>query len=172
MGVVVGFVVVVFLLVAAGLLIYVRRLRKKKSSPHVLKSPPSETASTTFDLKSIRLPQSFSGASTSSNAGAALYGPAAVPGEEGSLYHEPYKTPLFSASQYSVATIGRHMSDHSREGTATPARRSASSGLVGGEYALPILKTPPPVLDAVSSHYTTTLPYSHSTPHSTYASFR
>lgn len=170
MGVVVGFVVVVFLLVAAGLLIYVRRLRKKKASPHALKSPPSETASTTFDLKSIRLPQSFSGASTSSNVGA-LYGPAAVPGEEGSLYHEPYKTPLFSASQYSVATIGRHLSDHSRDGTATPARRSAS-GLVGGEYALPILKTPPPVLDAAASHYTTTLPYSHSTPHSTYASFR
>ncbi|XP_050740055.1 uncharacterized protein LOC127010221 [Eriocheir sinensis] len=169
MGVVVGFVVVVFLLVAAGLLIYVRRLRKKKSSPHALKSPPSETASTTFDLKSIRLPQSFSGASTSSNVGA-LYGPAAVPGEEGSLYHEPYKTPLFSASQYSVATIGRHLSDHSRDGTATPARRSAS-GLVGGEYALPILKTPPPVLDSAGSHYTTTLPYSHSTPHSTYASF-
>ncbi|KAK8385238.1 hypothetical protein O3P69_012209 [Scylla paramamosain] len=171
MGVVVGFVVVVFLLVAAGLLIYVRRLRKKKASPHVLKSPPSETASTTFDLKSLRLPPSFSGASTSTNAGASLYGPVAVPGEEGSLYHEPYKTPMFSASQYSVATIGRHLSDHSRDGTATPARRSAS-GLVGGEYALPILKTPPPALESAASHYTTTLPYSHSTPHSTYASFR
>ncbi|XP_063847121.1 discoidin domain-containing receptor tyrosine kinase B-like isoform X2 [Scylla paramamosain] len=170
MGVVVGFVVVVFLLVAAGLLIYVRRLRKKKASPHVLKSPPSETASTTFDLKSLRLPPSFSGASTSTNAGASLYGPVAVPGEEGSLYHEPYKTPMFSASQYSVATIGRHLSDHSRDGTATPARRSAS-GLVGGEYALPILKTPPPALESAASHYTTTLPYSHSTPHSTYASF-
>lgn len=165
MGVVVGFVVVVFLLVAAGLLIYVRRLRKKKS-PHVLKSPPSETAST-FDLKSIRLPQSISATSNTS----ALYGPAAVPGEEGSLYHEPYKTPMFSASEYSVATIGRHLSDHSRDGTATPARRSVS-GLVGGEYALPILKTPPPILDSAASHYTTTLPYSHSTPHSTYASFR
>lgn len=170
MGVVVGFVVVVFLLVAAGLLIYVRRLKKKKASPHVLKSPPSETASTTFDLKSLRLPQSFSGASTSTNAGASLYGPVAMPGEEGSLYHEPYKTPLFSASQYSVATIGRHLSDHSREGTATPARRSAS-GLVGGEYALPMLKTPPPTMEVAASHYTTTLPYSHSTPHSTYASF-
>ena len=173
MGVVVGFVVVVFLLVAAGLLIYVRRLRKKKASPHVLKSPPSETASTTFDLKSLRLPPSFSAASTSTNAGASsLYGPVAMPGEEGSLYHEPYKTPLFSASQYSVATIGRHLSDHSRDGTATPARRSASSGLIGGDYALPILKTPPPILDVATSLYTTTLPYSHSTPHSTYASFR
>ncbi|KAG0718891.1 hypothetical protein GWK47_051602 [Chionoecetes opilio] len=169
MGVIVGFVVVVFLVVAAGLLIYVRRLRKKKSSPHVLKSPPSETNSN-FDLKSLRLPQSYS--VTSTNPGASLYGPVAIPGEEGSLYHEPYKTPLFSASQYSVATLGRHISDHSRDGTATPARHSISSGLVGGEYALPILKTPPPVLEPAASHYITTLPYSRSTPHSTYASFR
>nr|XP_053632023.1 discoidin domain-containing receptor 2-like [Cherax quadricarinatus] len=169
MGVVIGFVVGVFLLVAAGLLIYVRRLRKKKSSPHVLKSPLSDTTSVALDMKSLRMVSSFSG------AGAAMYGPVAVPDEEGSLYHEPYKTPLFSASEYSVATIGRHLSDYSKGGTATPARQSAaSSGVVGGEYAVPILSTPPPPFNTnASTPFTTTpisappTPFSHATtPHS------
>ncbi|KAG7159653.1 putative discoidin domain receptor-like [Homarus americanus] len=168
MGVVIGFVVGVFLLVAAGLLIYVRRLRKKKSSPHVLKSPLSDSASVAFDLKSLRMATSYSG------AGAAMYGPVAVPDEEGSLYHEPYKTPLFSASEYSVATIGRHLSDYSKDGAGTPAHQSANSGVVGGEYAVPILSTPPPPFNTnASTPFTTTpisappTPFSHATtPHS------
>ncbi|XP_064094014.1 discoidin domain-containing receptor 2-like [Macrobrachium nipponense] len=168
MGVVIGFVVAVFLLVAAGLLIYVRRLRKKKSSPHVLKSPLSDTASVAFDMKSLRLATSYSG------AGAAMYGPVAVPDEEGSLYHEPYKTPLFSASEYSVATIGRHFSDFSKESAATPAHQSNGSGVVGGEYAVPILSTPPPQFNTnASTPFSTTpisappTPFTHATtPHS------
>ncbi|XP_037799223.1 uncharacterized protein LOC119594225 [Penaeus monodon] len=173
MGVVIGFVVAVFLLVAAGLLVYVRRLRKKKASPHVLKSPLSDTASVAFDMKSLRLATSYSG--TSGGAGAAMYGPVAVPDEEGSLYHEPYKTPLFSASEYSVATIGRHFSDFSKDGAATPGHQSKSSNVVGGEYAVPILSTPPPPFntDAAAPFATTPIsapptPFSHATtPHST-----
>ncbi|XP_070001579.1 discoidin domain-containing receptor 2 [Penaeus vannamei] len=172
MGVVIGFVVAVFLLVAAGLLVYVRRLRKKKASPHVLKSPLSDSASVAFDMKSLRLATSYSGAS--GGAGAAMYGPVAVPDEEGSLYHEPYKTPLFSASEYSVATIGRHFSDYSKDGAATPGHQSKSSNVVGGEYAVPILSTPPPPFntDAAAPFATTPIsapptPFSHATtPHS------
>ena len=136
LGVVIGFVVVVFLLVSVGLMIYVRRLRKKKSSPHVLKSPMSDTGSVAFDMRSLRLTSSYSG------AGAAMYGPVAVPDEEGSLYHEPYKTPLFSASEYSVATIGRQFNEYTEGVTNTPAHTiQPQSG--GAEYAVPILSTPP-----------------------------
>ncbi|XP_071513035.1 discoidin domain-containing receptor 2-like isoform X2 [Panulirus ornatus] len=175
MGVVIGLVVGVFLLVGGGLLAYVRRLRKKKSSP-VLKSSLSESASVALDLKSLRL-GAGAGGGAYSGAGAAMYGPVAVPDEEGSLYHEPYKTPLFSASQYSVATIGRHLSDYSKEGAATPAHAGStpgSGGILGGEYAVPILSTPPPPFNTnASTPFTTTpisappTPFSHATtPHS------
>ena len=166
MGVVIGFVVGVFVLVGAGLLIYVRRLRKKKSSPHVLKGPLSDSPSVAYDLKSLRMATSYSG--VSALGGAAPYGAVPVPDEEGSLYHEPYKN--FSASEYSVATIGRHLSDYSKEGLggASPQGGGGTGG-VGGEYAVPILSTPPPPFNtAVTTPISAPSPFAHPTsPNST-----
>ena len=133
MGIVIGFIIGVFLLVATGLLVYVRKLRKKKSSPHVLKSPLSDSASIAFDMRSLRLATSYSG------AGASMYGPVSVPEEDATMYHEPYKTPLFSTSEYSVATIGRQFNEYT-EGVITPVSKSP----ITGEYAVPILNSPPP----------------------------
>lgn len=135
LGVVVGVAAGVVVAAGAGLAVLVRRLRQHKhESPHVLKSPPSDS-STCGDLKSLRLAPSFSGATCSSSGAntATLYGPASVvPGEEGSLYHEPYsKTPLFSASQYSVATLGRDggggVASLSRDGVTTLSREGLVS---------------------------------------------
>lgn len=153
MGILIGFVVGVFLLVATGLLIYVRKLRKKKSSPHVLKTPLSDTTSA-FDMRSLRLTTSYSG------AGASMYGPVSGPEEEGSVYHEPYKTPLFSASEYSVATIGRQFNEYT-EGVTPGTNRKGQSP---SEYAVPILSTPPPPFNT-----TTNTPYAskNNTPYST-----
>lgn len=165
MGVVIGFVVGVFVLVGAGLLIYVRRLRKKKSSPHVLKGPLSDSPSVAYDLKSLRMATSFSGVSgVSGMSGVPAggpYGAVPVPDEEGSLYHEPYKN--FSASEYSVATIGRHLTDFSKEGVVNGV---VSGGGGGGEYAVPILSTPPPPFNtAATTPISAPAPFTHpSTP--------
>ncbi|MPD05485.1 hypothetical protein E2C01_101231 [Portunus trituberculatus] len=160
MGVVIGFVVGVFLLVGAGLLIYVRRLRKKKSSPHVLKGPLSDSPSVAYDLKSLRMATSYSG--VSGLGGGTPYGAVPVPDEEGSLYHEPYKN--FSASEYSVATIGRHLSDFSKEGLAAASPQGGGVGGVGGEYAVPILSTPPPPFNtAATTPITAPAPFTHPT---------
>lgn len=153
MGILIGLVVGVFVLVFAGLLLYVSGVRKKKSSPPVHKSQisksPSATydlksPSATYDLKSRRLTSTSYSQGGGNGGGPSMYGLPPLPtpdsdgvlvdggGEGGSLYHEPYRNHLISASEYSVATIGRHLSDFSTDGNQNLAGTQTLTGTQSG----------------------------------------